>query len=253
LQVNLALNPSQTEMMRANILFLLTFFLSVATVFAQRQDIGNYEYDSEILFGINKNTNGGLIGGVSMKMGFRLDDSNFQFFGLDLANVKNPKEVRYNTQFGNSFIFGKSNYLYAVRPYYGRERILFKKAPQQGVQVSVLGALGPSLGIVAPYFVEYAINRLETVREQYDPSINFRSILGPGRLFEGIGQSELAIGANAKVGVNFEFGSFKSSVTALELGVQFEGFTKEIPLMPTTENRQLFQSVYFTFFYGIRR
>jgi hypothetical protein len=241
-------------MMRAKIPFLLLFLFSTA-VFAQRQDAGDYEYDNEIMFGVNKNTTGGLIGGFSMKLGYRIDDTNFQFFGLDLANIKDPREVRNNTILGNSFIFGKTNYLYSIRPYYGRELLLFKKAPQQGVQVSVLGAIGPSLGLIAPYYIEYAINRIETVREQYDPAVHLSrlSVLGPGRLFEGIGQSDLAFGANAKVGVNFEFGVFKSNVTALELGFQMEGFTKEIPLMPTADNRQLFQSVYFTFYYGLRK
>lgn len=243
--------------MMTGIKYLLTllFCISSATVFAQREDAGDYEYDQEILFGINKNTNGGLIGGFSVKVGSRIDETNFQFFGLDLANVKNPKEVRNQTVLGNSFIFGKSNYLYSIRPYYGRELLLFKKAPQQGVQVSILGAIGPTLGIIAPYIVQYAVNRVETVREQYDPEIHQSrfNILGPGRIFEGIGQSDLAVGANAKAAVNFEFGVFKSNVTGLELGYQLEGFTKEIPLMPTTENRQIFQSVYFTFFYGFRK
>jgi hypothetical protein len=240
--------------MRAKIAFLLLFLFSTA-VFAQRQDAGDYEYDNEIMFGVNKNTTGGLIGGFSLKLGYRIDDTNFQFFGLDLANIKDPREVRNNTVLGNSFIFGKSNYLYSIRPYYGRELLLFKKAPQQGVQVSVLGAIGPSLGLIAPYYIEYVVGRVETVREQYDPAVHTSrlSILGPGRLFEGIGQSDLAFGANAKVGVNFEFGVFKSNVTALELGFQMEGFTKEIPLMPTADNRQLFQSVYFTFYYGLRK
>lgn len=233
----------------------LLFFMLFQQAMAQREEMGNYEYDKEVLFGINKNTNGGLIGGFSVKVGSRLDDSNFQFFGLDLMNVKNPREVRYNTVLGNSYIFGKSNFLYSIRPYYGRELILFKKAPQQGVQVSVLGAAGPSLGIIAPYIIEYSISRVETVREQYDPARhnNTFSILGPGRVFEGIGQSELAFGANAKAAVNFEFGVFKSNVTGLELGYQLEGFNKEIPLMPNVPNRQLFQSVYFTFYYGFRK
>ncbi|PSL02005.1 hypothetical protein [Cecembia rubra] len=237
--------------------YILTVFfgLAVSGLYAQRDDVGDYDYDTEVLFGINKNTNGGLIGGFSFKYGIRIDDSSFQFFGLDLANVKNPKEVRYNTILGNSFIFGKSNYLYSIRPYYGRELILFKKAPQQGVQVSVLGALGPSIGLIAPYIIEYSVSRLETVREQYNPEVHqsLNNILGPGRIFEGIGNSELAIGANAKAAVNFEFGVFRSNVTGLELGYQLEGFTKEIPLMPTVENRQFFQSVYFTFFYGFRK
>lgn len=185
----------------------------------------------------------------------RIDETNFQFFGLDLANVKNPKEVRYNTVLGNSYIFGKSNYLYSIRPYYGRELIIFKKAPQQGVQVSVLGGVGPSIGLIAPYFIEYSVNRVETVREQYDPAVHLSmfNILGPGRIFEGISGSDIAFGGNAKAAVNFEFGVFKSNVTGLELGYQLEGFTREIELMPTVENRQVFQSVYFTFFYGFRK
>lgn len=243
--------------MMKSIKYILPFLL-LSVYFsanAQREDAGDYEYESEVLFGVNKNTNGGLIGGFSLKMGFRIDETNFQFFGLDLANVKDPKEIRYNTVLGNSFIFGKSNYLYSIRPYYGRELIVFKKAPQQGVQVSLLGAIGPSIGIIAPYVIEYAVNRLETVREQFNPSVHQSrfNIIGPGRIFEGIGQSDIAFGANAKAAVNFEFGVFKSNVTGLELGYQLEGFTKEIPLIPTIENRQIFQSVYFTFFYGFRK
>jgi hypothetical protein len=236
---------------------ILTFILSLHSfaLFAQREDAGDYEYDREVLFGINKNTNGGLIGAFSLKLGYRIDESSFQFFGLDLANVKNPKEVRYNTVLGNSYIFGKSNYLYVIRPYYGRELILFKKAPQQGAQVSLLGAIGPSIGVISPYIIEYSVSRLETVREQFDPEVHQSrfNILGHGRPFEGMSNSEIAFGGNAKVAVNFEFGVFKSNVTGLELGYQLEGFTKEIPLMPTTENRQIFQSVYFTFFYGFRK
>ncbi|SEJ33023.1 hypothetical protein SAMN05192553_103286 [Cyclobacterium xiamenense] len=237
------------------LLILALALLATHPLLAQRGEAGDYDYDQEVLFGINKNTNGGLIGGVSFKLGSRIGDNLFQFFNLELANVKNPKEVRYNTVLGNSYIFGKSNYLYAIRPQYGREVLIFKKAPHQGVQISLLGAIGPSIGLIAPYFIEYSLNRTETVREQYDPAVHQSrfNVLGPGRLFEGIGDSEIAFGGNAKAAMTFEFGFFKSNVTGVELGYQLEGFTKEIPLMPTTENRQVFQSVYFTLFYGFRR
>jgi len=234
-------------------IILLSFIVNIS--FAQEEEAGDYEYDREVLFGVNKNTNGGLIGGVYFKLGNRISDDLFEFYGLELVNVKNPKEVRYNTQFGNSYIFGKSNYLYSIRPHYGRELILFKKAPQQGVQISILSAIGPSIGVIAPYYVEYIVNRTQTVREQYDPQ-NIRSrfdVTGPGRIFEGIGESELAIGAHAKAALSFEFGVFKSNVTGMELGYLFEGFHKEVELMPTVENRQFFHSVYFTLFYGFRK
>jgi len=109
--------------------------------------------------------------------------------------------------------------------------------------------------IIAPYIIEYSVSRVQTVREQYNP-IDHPSrfnILGTGRLFEGISKSDFAFGGNAKAGINFEFGAFKSTVTGLELGYQLEGFNKKIELMPTTENRQIFTSIYFTLYYGVRK
>ncbi len=242
-------------MNKLKLLLSLIILLAGFESFAQREDAGNYDYDREYVVGVNKNTNGGLIGGLTFKAGTRIDDTQFSFWAVELSNVKNPKEIRYNTVLGNSYIFGKSNYLYSIRPQYGREVILFRKAPNQGVQVSALAAVGPSLGLIAPYYIEYALNRLETVREQYNPEIHQSrfNILGTGRLLEGLGESEFALGANIKAAVSFEFGVFRSNVTGLELGYMLEGFTREIPLIPTTENRQIFQSAYFTFFYGFRQ
>lgn len=242
-------------MSKLNLILPVFFFFVYAESFAQRDDVGNYEYEKEYLFGANKNTNGGLIGGIVFKAGTRIDDTQFAFWGIELSNVKHPKEARYNTVLGNSYIFGKSNYLYAIRPHYGREIVLFKKAPNQGVQVSALAAAGPSLGLIAPYYIEYAISRVQTVTEQFNSEVHQSrsNILGTGRLFEGIGQAEMAIGANVKVGLMFEFGVFRSSATGIEVGYLVEGYTKEIPLIPTTENNQLFQSAYFTFYYGFRK
>lgn len=242
-------------MSKLKLIIPLLLLLTSLDTFAQREDVGNYEYDKEFLFGLNKNTNGGLIGGIVFKAGTRIDDSQFSFWGIELSNVKSPKEARYNTPLGNSFIFGKSNYLYAIRPHYGREIVLFKKAPNQGVQVSALAAVGPTIGLIAPYYIEYFVSRVQTVTEQYDAEIHQSrgNILGTGSLFQGIGQSEIAFGANLKAALMFEFGVFRSSASGLEVGYMIEGFNKEIPLIPTTDNNQLFQSAYFTFFYGFRK
>src|SRR5690606_32810643 len=99
-------------MSKLKLILPVFFFLLSVDAFSQRDDVGNYEYEKEYLFGINKNTNGGLIGGFVFKAGTRLDDSQFSFWGLELSNVKNQKESKYQTALGNSFIFGKSNYLY---------------------------------------------------------------------------------------------------------------------------------------------
>jgi len=65
------------RMSKLNFLIPLFFLLLSNTALAQREDVGNYEYDREYLLGINKNTNGGLIGGVALKVGSRIDDSQF--------------------------------------------------------------------------------------------------------------------------------------------------------------------------------
>jgi hypothetical protein len=181
-------------------------------------------------------------------------------FGLEVMNVKHPQEVRYNSfQTGNMFIYGKSNYLYAIRLQYGRDFILFTKAPQQGVEIKAVGALGPSIGIVAPYFIERSLDGnslFSTVREQYDPNNPkhiFPNILGTGGLLEGIGSSQIQFGGNIKLGINFELGTFKTQVTGFEVGMLLDAYLNKIELMPSTNNYSVFPTVYFTLFYGTRK
>ncbi len=92
---------------------------------AQTQD--SYDYNSEFTWGINKNSYGGLIGGFALKKANKIGKKLFETFGLEIMNVKNPHEVRMQAASGNYFIYGKSNYLYALRLQYGRDLVLFTK------------------------------------------------------------------------------------------------------------------------------
>ena len=223
------------------------------TVQAQTQD--SYDYNSEFIWGINKNSSGGLIGGFVFKKARKLSDKVLETFGLEIMNVKHPQEVRRSSQFtGNFFIFGKSNYLYAFRPQYGRDFIFFKKAPQQGVEAKIVLAAGPSIGLVAPYFIERRTSADANTRHvQYSPDISYNDILGTGNLFEGVSQSKVAIGANFKAAVNFELGTMKSQVTGFEAGFLIDAYTQKIILMPSASNRAIFPTVFFTLFYGSRK
>ncbi len=222
---------------------------------AQTQD--SYDYQSEFTWGINKNTYGGLIGGFAFKKAYKLNDRLLETYGLEIMNVKHPQESKQPSQTGNFFIYGKSNYLYALRLQYGRDLILFKKAPQQGVELKVVTAVGPSFGVVAPYYVELRAGTSEnvSVREQYDPQkhTNVALIYGPGRLFEGLGESKIKLGANAKVALNFELGTIKSQVTGFEAGFLLDAYTSKVILMPTTENYAVYPILFFTLFYGARK
>lgn len=238
------------------ILFLLVIGVDLPV---QAQTNDSYEYNSEFTWGINKNSSGGLIGGFTFKKARKRTEKILETYGLEVVNVKNPQETKQNSNFtGNSFIYGKSNYLYALRFQYGRDFILFTKAPQQGVEVKAVFAAGPSLGIVAPYYIERTVDNsfYNSIHEQYDPfnpNHSFNNILGTGYIFEGLGQSKIQLGGNLKAALNFEFGFTKTQVTGFEVGVLVDGYFNEIVLMPTTENYSVYPTVFFTLFYGSRK
>lgn len=233
---------------------LWLFIAYTWSVFAQTQD--SYEYQSEFVWGINKNTSGGLIGGFIFKTARKRTDRVLETFGLEIMNIKHPQELRVNSYYtGNFFIYGKNNYLYSFRFQYGRDLILFKKAPHQGVEIKAVGAIGPSLGIVAPYFVEYSVDNsgFLTLRAQYNLDIPVDAIWGTGRIFEGIGESKLVPGANVKAGLNFEMGDVKSAVTGFEAGFLLDVYSRKIELMPTAKQYSVFPTLYITLFYGTRK
>jgi hypothetical protein len=233
------------------LLFCFSPFLS-GTVNAQFT--GNYEYSNEKIWGITKATNSGLIGGFMFKYATELKkDDRFHGGMIELVNIKHPQEQRVYSQSGNTFIWGKEHYLYSIRLSYLRQITFFKKAAQQGVQVSGIIALGPTLGLEAPYYVEVKQGNT-TVKEPYDPNKHqYVEIIGTGNIFQGLFESTIVPGINTKAGIAFEFGTFKSNVVGLEVGFQSDFFTRKIIIIPTTENYSAFPSAYVTLFYGARR
>jgi hypothetical protein len=238
------------------IYFLLVFCLHLSSpLIAQTQD--SYDYDSEFILGINKNSYGGLIGGFVLKKARKIDKKIFETFGLEVMNVKNPHEVRTQApSSGNYFIYGKAKYLYALRFQYGRDFILFTKGPQQGVEVKAVFAVGPSLGIVAPYYVQVDPTGGQgyyTYNTPYTPDISYGQIQGTGSLFEGLFESTVQLGANLKAAMNFELGTAKNQVTGFEAGFLLDAYTNKIVLMPSAENRSFYPTVFLTLFWGSRK
>ena len=228
------------------ILLILPFF-GTAQLFEGEE----FEYTSEWIWGINKNTNGGLIGGLMLRHSRKKADNVYHTFGLELSNVKHPSEARYPGLSGAGFIYGKSNYLYSIRTNYGLEKLMFKKANQQGVQISLAAAAGPTFGLIAPYYVLGADQQYEPFSVTRHPSP--QNIAGPGKLFQGLSDANLEMGLHVKGSIFFEFGTYRSNVAGIETGVMAEVFTKEIELVPTQPNKSLYSSVFFTLFWGTRK
>ncbi|CAN5829891.1 hypothetical protein BH24BAC1_BH24BAC1_29940 [soil metagenome] len=251
-------------------MYKLIFVLGSVLLLLSSPAFGQQEDDSyqrELSYGINFNTNSRLIGGLMVKSTHRLRDKWYQFGVLEIVEIQHPKEqVLFNQETGGTFIKGKQNYLFSVRPQYGREHVLFKKAPESGVQVNALFAGGPTIGLFVPYLINYdygTVNGSPTTlphpaigvrTEQYNPSIHKEeNTLGKAGVFRGLSQTNLQLGANVKAAVSFEYGRYREGVTGVETGVVVEMYPGRPVLIPEAKNNVTYTSLYLTLYYGRRK
>ena len=230
------------------LIIIISYFFFFESI-AQESDY--FEYQNEILWGINKNTNGGLIGGINLKFGNKIKDNTYRIYGIEIVNVKHPKEYKYTSPFGgDNFIWAKQNTMYSIRIQYGIEKSIFNKKDENGIQINAHLSGGPGLGFLVPYYIRYNRNN-SVVIEAFDSNIhNFNNVIGTAGFLEGINEAKIRPGVNLKSAINFEFGSMKKGSIALEVGFLAEAFTKKMIIMPTVKNKSIFTSAFITLFYG---
>jgi hypothetical protein len=237
--------------MRIPFTIFCLLFAWLGDVYAQTDD---QNYSEEFNYGINFNTNAGLIGGFYFKWSKAKGPKQYHNFGFEIVNVKHPKEYRFrNDQTGNSFLAYKTNYLFVLRPFYGREFVLFRKAAEEGVHINGILAGGPSLGMLKPYyvlFIEPNSSPNSAISVPYTEDLNLNQIYGVGNLTDGFNNMQFSIGLHGKAALSFEFGQIKNSVVGLETGFLVEQFTKEQKILAFSQNRSFYYSAFFTLYYG---
>tara|TARA_B100001287_G_scaffold177665_1_gene149804 strand:- start:1568 stop:2287 length:720 start_codon:yes stop_codon:yes gene_type:complete len=236
--------------MKHKITILTTvLFLAYTSLFSQNLEY--FDSEKEAYWGISKNSWGGLIGGGVLKFSNKVSDNLYRTIGFELVNIKHPKENKYSSPlgYGRTFIWGKKNYLFSLRAQYGREAILFSKKDQQGIRINAQLAIGPSIGILMPYYIKYSRNNRMEI-ENFNSAIHtFTNVMGSASFFEGINELKIKPGLNIKAALNFEFGTRKSS-TAIEIGFLAEAYPKKIIIMPTAENYSVYPTAFITLLYG---
>lgn len=73
------------------------------------QSSGYFDTEREVYWGINKNSWGGLIGGGVLKFSNKVSDKMYQTVGVEIVNIKHPKENKYSSAlgYGRTFVWGK--------------------------------------------------------------------------------------------------------------------------------------------------
>lgn len=250
----------------------LGLFMSLGAV-AQTtspNDTDDDDYTSVTTYGITTNTNAGLLGGFVFRQskllpGTLLGKRQFRYLSVELVNVKHPKEYQQQSLYASSrFVYGKENYLFVLRPQYGREIQLFRRSADEGVAINAIVAAGPSLGVIKPYYVEVQASQQTTRSLPYATAVRQQiagEIVGAGKFFDGFGESKLTVGLHLKTAVSFELSAFRNNTTGIEVGFLAEVFPKTIVILPNTDpsinpevgNRSFFTSGYVTLFFGTKK
>lgn len=237
---------------------LLAIFLSPLFVSAQDDtDIPDIIYNSQITGGFTMHSNGL---GAFFSYGKYRGVKKVWLAGIDVVGMKHEKEIRtYNPVYedGKSYIYGKTNNFYVLRPHIGKRKIVTMKERRSGVQFGYTWAFGPSIGITKPVYLEIGYPSIPydyLSVERYDPEKHFfDDIYGRASGLRGLNQLKIHPGAFAKFGLNFEYSSIRDRLKGLEVGAVLDLYPKTIPIMApefVEKNRQYFLTFYLNVFFG---
>lgn len=179
-------------------------------------------------------------------------------FGVDIMSMKHRKETKViNESFADSraFVYGKLNSLILVHPTIGIRKYLFSKKRDRGVEMGYVGRIGPSFGLLKPYYITVcqAAGSLGCIPEEvaYDPEKhNDGNIIGRASSARGWGEIKPRIGAYAKLGLYFDFAKDIENITALEIGMQLDAFPQRMEILAVEKNSFLYPTVYLSFIFG---
>jgi len=238
--------------------FIFLFF-TTGTLFAQQpaQEEVGFVYRSEAVGGIMIHTNGF---GFTFRYGRQKTYLNKTSYGLDLVNMRHPKEVKvFNPGYddGKGYYYGKLNSVIILRPSFGYRKILFQKKRDQGVEVGFNASIGPSLAFMKPVYLKIITpasdpnGKPDVSEEKYDPDIHhIDNIYGRASSFKGLNETKIVPGGFAKFGLHFEYSPEEDGIKAIEVGGIVDIYPKEITLMANNQNKFYFLTLYVNLIFG---
>lgn len=247
-------------MVKATSVILITLFFIMAAHSVLAQDLFEDEakivYKQQVMGGLNLHTSGwGLnLSFLKNKTAFKARVIQIQFVG-----IKSHKEVKsYNPYYedARSYFYGKENNFYVLRPSWGYRKVLYDKIRKNGVELSYIWSVGPSIGIAKPVYLEIGQPSLPyqyVVVERYDVNEHFQeNIYGRASGLNGFSEIRFHPGLHGRFAFMFEYSPKKTGVTALETGIAMDLYGKRIPIMALedSENRQIFVNFYVSILFG---
>ena len=235
-------------------LFLFIFF---NTSFSQGEidSTRDFRRNSKSI-GLSLASNGYII---DFQYSKRITGFKSRSLSIELAWIKNSKEVRIYNQYGSQskFVYGKLNHFFAIRLGYGHQLELFSKADDRGVAVNFHYKIGPSFGILKPIYYDVLrsnqyTNYISTEKFDIQYIKNAGQIYGGASFFEGIDELSLITGAFVKLSIDFNINKKDNAINLLETGVIFDLFYKKIPIMAFNSQKSYFLTLFISYRFGVK-
>lgn len=221
----------------------------------KQEEEGVITYRKSFAFGVKLVTDGY---GAFFELGRASSVKKAILYQLEISERKSVKEEKQNSLFSNSvpFIYGKENFVYPVKLGVQQQILLGNKSNKNGVAVTANYGGGVTAALLRPYYVQVqqANGGIGYAKYNSPDSLKFltRPLGGPGF---GKGWNELTVtpGLYAKAAVRFDYGSYNEIISAIEVGVSGEYYSKKIPQMVYSPEKQFFFGGYVAIIFGKRK
>jgi hypothetical protein len=243
-------------------IFITGFILAGYFLYAQDEIVIDTSKNILLL----KEASGGIIlhtqgWGLKYSKGYNKTAFRKRMFVIEFIEMQSPKQIRtINPYFTNSksYVYGKLNTVYMLRGTYGIHRLINRKPYWGGVELRFLYMGGITLGFAKPIYLyilkpsaqydEYTITE-----EKYDPNQHFvDNIYGRASFTKGFDQIGFYPGVHVKVGLDFDYGVYRTKVKSLEVGAMVDIFPRPVPIMAFNDPHYYFLTFYLNFNFGKR-
>ncbi len=171
------------------------------------------------------------------------------------ATIRHPQEIRQTNPYADGygqFCYGKKNFCFETYYSRGRQRTLFQKQDKGSVEIRLVYFAGASLAFLKPIYYEvyYDIDDIRSekcdVESQSQNAAIF--IFGKSEFTKGFSEIKVVPGVYGKAALSFEFGKTDKKLVALEAGIKFSAYVKEVEIMDQKSNQQFITNL----FIGVR-
>lgn len=221
----------------------------------KQEEEGVIKYKKHTAFGVKLTSDG--YGGF-FEIGRGQTVKKALLFQLDITERKHPKDEKQQFDFSSTvpIMYGKINFFYPVKLGVQKQFLLGNKSNKNGVSITTNVGGGFIAGLLRPYMIEVNING-ERKYVQYNSADSSYFLNGPyiGGPSLGTGWNKMKVtpGIYVKPALRFDYGKFNELVSAIEVGLNGEFYTKKIEQTIKTKQKQFFFSAYVSIMFGRRK